>query len=226
MEESFRVAFGRLDSSDTGPRPKGHKTPRSFDQGLQLYQLCVKFHLLTGLVLASMGTVYAKAFIRLLAGTRWSAQPGVSESLSLFCILLPLIGINGISESYVSSTAQPSVISQQSKYLAAFFAVFAIVGTVNLKVLSLGAQGLILANMANMILRIWWCARYIASKCGSSPLSLFMKCSPSRVSMISAVVALACSYVINSIYGITPWSAWFMNVGLGVVVGVSLLSVM
>ena len=70
--------------------------------------------------------------------------------------------MNGVSEAFVASVATESQVHQQSAWMTAFSLAFAAAGFVSLRVLDLGAVGLVWANAINMLCRITWCAVFIS----------------------------------------------------------------
>ncbi|KAK7960878.1 hypothetical protein PG988_012092 [Apiospora saccharicola] len=90
-----------------------------------------------------------------------SQQALAKARADLYCLYLPLLALNGIAEAFVSSVATRADVHRQSLWMAAFSVAFALAGFVTLKVLDLGAPGLVYANAVNMLGRIAWSGAFI-----------------------------------------------------------------
>lgn len=68
---------------------------------------------------------------------------------------------NGILDAFVTSVATPAELRQQSLWMGAFTAGYITAAYILLRVLDLGAQGLVLGNIFNMLLRIGWSSWFV-----------------------------------------------------------------
>jgi oligosaccharide translocation protein RFT1 len=101
----------------------------------------------------AIGPPLAPLLLRLVAGSRWT-DSGAGEVLGIYCYYIPFLAINGVSEAFVAATASTTELHQQSLWMTGFSVLFAASAYVFLRVLELGAKGLVLANCVNMGLRI------------------------------------------------------------------------
>ncbi|KAI1360678.1 Rft-1-domain-containing protein [Xylaria arbuscula] len=165
IEESSRNYFSKLLSSsisateqktrDTTPaRTQVHKARTDL-------QALLKFYVLLSVAVVSIGPYAAPLLVQIIAGPRWSGS-GAGAVLSIYCMYIPLLAVNGVSEAFVSSVATKSEVHRQSLWMGAFSCTFAIAGFVSLRVLDLGAAGLVYANAINMICRILWSGAFIS----------------------------------------------------------------
>ncbi|KAK0702479.1 Rft protein-domain-containing protein [Apiosordaria backusii] len=173
IEESSRSYFSRLLSSTTTPstpeeKSKKDNTATSSNSTTpspeaaaahSLYSL-LKFYLLLSLIIISLAPTAAPLLLSLVAGQQWLTS-GAGSCLSLYTYYIPLLAINGITEAFVSSVATESEVHAQSAWMAGFSFVFASAGFITLKVLDMGAKGLVWANGVNMACRILWCWGFI-----------------------------------------------------------------
>lgn len=117
-------------------------------------------YLLLSLLILTLGPFGAPLLVQLIAGPAWAAS-GAGLVLAQYCLYLPLLALNGIAEAFVSSVATRADVHRQSLWMAAFSVAFAAAGFVTLKVLDLGAPGLVYANAVNMLGRIAWSGAFI-----------------------------------------------------------------
>ena len=152
IEESSRSLFGHLPASQISSKPKDKAI---LSQAKTHLTTLLRLYLLLSLFATCLGPPLAPILLRLVAGTRWTLTeaPGV---LAAYCYYIPLLAINGILEAFVSVVATDPQITRQTVWKIAFFGVFAGTGFLVLRVLELGARGLVLANAVTMGLRIWW----------------------------------------------------------------------
>ncbi|KAI7867439.1 Rft protein-domain-containing protein [Spinellus fusiger] len=103
----------------------------------------------------------------LLVGKKWSTLGNTSRVLSAYCLYVPMMGVNGITEAFMQSTASPSDITRQSYAMVGFSLCFIISGYVGMGVLEYGAIGLVMANMVNVGIRMVYSLGFIKSYVGS-----------------------------------------------------------
>lgn len=157
IEESSRNYFGKLLSSINGAPSKDLilKTRSN------LYTLLRAYILLSVCVLA-VGPTIAPLLLKIVAGSRWTSS-GAGHVLATYCYYIPLLAINGLTEAFVSSVATEAEVNRQSIWMLAFSAGFGGAAFVFLRVLDMGAEGLVWANILNMVFRIIWSTAFISS---------------------------------------------------------------
>jgi oligosaccharide translocation protein RFT1 len=152
IEESSRNVFGKLLAATDGttkPKPDSVKTSLAY-----LYDILRLYSLLSVLACALGPTIFPQVF-RILIGSRW-VSTNIDGVLSTYCYYIPVLAFNGISEAFVSSVASNSVLRSQSLMMTVFTLGFAGAAFIFLRVLHWGAEGLVWANIANMVLRTGW----------------------------------------------------------------------
>lgn len=152
LEESSRNLFSALLSQD-GPNSKRTDVQLRTAKG-QLVTILRAYQLLSALILP-IGPIMVPTVLTILGGRQW-ASPKVADLLSLYCYYIPFLAFNGITEAFVSSAANPSEIRTQTGWMGAFSACYALAAYLFLEVGSLGAYGLVLANIVNMAVRTLW----------------------------------------------------------------------
>ncbi|KAK5628724.1 hypothetical protein RRF57_004439 [Xylaria bambusicola] len=166
IEESSRNYFSKLISLPS-ISTMGEKTQDKTAAKTQVHkarkdlQALLKFYVLLSVVVVSIGPYAAPLLVQIVAGPRWSGS-GAGAVLARYCLYIPLLAVNGVAEAFVSSVATKSEVHRQSLWMGAFSCVFAIAGFVSLRVLNLGAAGLVYANAINMTCRIIWSGAFIS----------------------------------------------------------------
>lgn len=86
-----------------------------------------------------------------------------STLLSMYCIYVPFMGLNGITEAFLQGVGDTKAIERQSVWMVGFWTVF--VGSSYLFVVlcGWGPVGLVAANAVNMLLRIMFSFQFIRS---------------------------------------------------------------
>lgn len=168
VEESCRSYFSRLLSAPSSRIPvsqdqknKAAKTPSTAIQEARqsLYTLLRLYTLLSTIILA-LGPSAAPSLLALVAGRRWTGS-GAGGVLSAYCFYIPFMALNGLTESFVASVASEADVHRQSVWMGAFSAVFAAAAFVFMRVVPLGATGLVVANAVNMLCRIVWSVVFV-----------------------------------------------------------------
>ena len=157
IEESSRNYFGKLLYSSDGQRSS--KTIASARD--DLHKL-LRIYTLMSVSAMTVGPTMAPLLLKFVVGSRW-ASSGAGDVLSKYCYYIPLLAYNGVLEAFVSVVATESQLNRQSVWMLAFSIGFASTGYVFLRLLDLGAIGLVYANMANMVFRILWSYNFINS---------------------------------------------------------------
>jgi oligosaccharide translocation protein RFT1 len=178
LEETGRTFFSKLlqkKSKDT--------------TAANVLMILIQFHVLLGLVFICFATNYTSTLIDLLAGKRWSLGEGDAPGvLAMYCIYVPFMGINGITEGFVQAVATKSDLSRLSWFMVLFSICFMVAGFVFMHLCELGATGLILANMVNLGIRICYSWYYICKYFDNVTLSVRQWC-PHAVTIAAFVLA-------------------------------------
>ncbi|TGO82263.1 hypothetical protein BPOR_0877g00050 [Botrytis porri] len=159
IEEMSRNYFGKLLSLVDGKPAKGAAEKASTD----LHRL-LRIYLILSVAIVAVGPTIAPLLLNFIAGPRWQSS-GACNVLAVYCYYIPLLALNGVCEAFVAVVATEAEVYRQSLWMSAFSAGFAGAAYLFLGILDLGAEGLVLANMANMLFRIIWCGRFILTYC-------------------------------------------------------------
>lgn len=94
-----------------------------------------------------------------LMGSRWASK--AQGLLSAYCCYIPFLAFNGITEAFVSAAVSPADMRIQAAWMTVFTLCFGVASFFLLTVAKLGAVGLVLANIINMLVRTIWSLSYI-----------------------------------------------------------------
>jgi oligosaccharide translocation protein RFT1 len=166
IEETSRTIFAQLCSTqddDAQVAKDPSKKEKSPTQGTsrqanvasarEVLQNVLKFYTIIGLVACTIGPTAAPILLRIVAGSKW-ADTEASSVLVAYCYYIPLLAINGVTEAFVTAVASNSVLHIQSALMGVWFFAFGGATWFFMRVLALGARGLVFANCVNMALRI------------------------------------------------------------------------
>ncbi|THZ47704.1 oligosaccharide translocation protein RFT1 [Aureobasidium pullulans] len=164
IEEASRNLFAKL----CAPTSNSEKTKEQQASGNGIAQanttlsLILRFYSLISLVAFAAGPTAAPVLLSLVAGSRWS-DTGAGEVLGCYCYYIPLLALNGVSEAFVAAVADNTQLYTQSIWMGGFFAAFAGSAYLFLRVLEMGAKGLVWANCVNMGCRILFNLSFVKS---------------------------------------------------------------
>ena len=172
IEEDRRNYFGGLLSSLHGTPSRA-----AVEKARSNLQVCLQAYILLSLCVLAVGPTLAPLLLKIVAGSKWTTS-GAGNVLATYCYYIPLLAINGLTEAFVSSVATEKEIHRQSIWMLAFSAGFGGAAFVFLRVLDMGAEGLVWANVLNMVFRIVWSADFVRSymKRNGTGLELKMLC--------------------------------------------------
>ena len=164
IEESSRNYFGKLLSSEGTPsKPTILKARDNLQTLLRAY-------VLLSICVLAIGPTVAPLLLKIVAGSRWTSS-GAGDVLATYCYYIPLLAINGVTEAFVSSVASEEDIKAQSVWMVLFTLCFGGAAYLFLQFLGMSAEGLVWANVLNMVLRILWSGifvrRWLARKGGA-----------------------------------------------------------
>lgn len=163
IEESSRNLFSKLCAKLPN---KKNADASSVREAAEVLSAILKAYSILSLTAWTIGPAIAPQLLDIVGGARWSAT-GAGAVLSAFCYYIPLLAINGVTEAFVAAVSSSSELHQQTALMTAFTAGFAIAAFVLVRVLNLGAVGLVWANCMNMLARIVWNWFFVKSYLGN-----------------------------------------------------------
>ncbi|QUC20556.1 uncharacterized protein UV8b_04797 [Ustilaginoidea virens] len=158
VEESSRRYFSSLLAA--GSAADAEPAAAAVEEASRSLRTLARLYLLLSAIVVGVGPPACPALLAIVAGRQWS-QHGAGDVLGVYCYYVPFLALNGLAEAFVASVATEAQIHRQSVWMGAFSLAFAASAVLFMRVLGLGAQGLILANMVNMLCRIVWSAVFI-----------------------------------------------------------------
>ena len=200
IEESSRSYFSRLlattpsgttteeSTNPNTPSPKRASAPNKASKDLTSL---LRIYTLLSLIITSLGPTAAPLLLSLVAGPRW-ASSGAGACLAAYTWYIPLLALNGVAEAFVASVATEKEVHAQSAWMTVFSLGFGVAGFVTLRLLDMGARGLVVANCINMLCRIVWCAVFIRGyfrRNGVEEFDLVRGVLPKPLGFLAATVA-------------------------------------
>ncbi|POR34811.1 Oligosaccharide translocation protein RFT1 [Tolypocladium paradoxum] len=163
VEESSRSYFSRLLSAPlpSGDKPSATPSP-AVEEAKRSLSTLLRLYIILSAVVVGIGPFAAPSLLSIVAGKRWTGF-GAGEVLGVYCFYVPFLALNGLTESFVASVASEAEVHRQSIWMGVFSVAFATSAFVFMRVFPLGAQGLVLANIINMLCRIVWSVVFIES---------------------------------------------------------------
>ncbi|KAG2168108.1 hypothetical protein VTO58DRAFT_104115 [Aureobasidium pullulans] len=164
IEEASRNLFAKLcaPTSNSDKTKEQQASGNGIAQANTTLSLILRFYSLISLVAFAAGPTAAPVLLSLVAGSRWS-DTGAGEVLGCYCYYIPLLALNGVSEAFVAAVADNTQLYTQSIWMGGFFAAFAGSAYLFLRVLEMGAKGLVWANCVNMGCRILFNLSFVKS---------------------------------------------------------------
>ncbi|KAJ3220367.1 Oligosaccharide translocation protein rft1 [Dinochytrium kinnereticum] len=146
LEETGRAYFSRAVGSKNDYRS-------NIETASRLLTIILRLHIVLGLFFIFLGTNYTGLVVDILAGRTFSSGSAPTV-LAIYCIYVPIMGVNGITEAYLQALADKKTLTRQSYWMGVCWAAFVAIAYVSINLLDLGAIGLVLANCVNLIMRI------------------------------------------------------------------------
>ncbi len=229
IEESSRSYFSRLlapsshptttTTTVTSPSNSVPDTPipsETLTQAKTALQSLLRAYLLLSLIISALGPAAAAPLLSLVAGPRWAGS-GAAACLAAYMWYIPLLAVNGVAEAFVASVADEQEVHRQSAWMGVFSVVFGGAGFVFLRVLDWGAEGLVVANMINMMCRIVWCWVFIRGYFARKGVGFgLLEMLPTPVTVVAAAITsrVVKGFVSSSASELAPVGARDALVGL------------
>ncbi|KAJ3094644.1 Oligosaccharide translocation protein rft1 [Phlyctochytrium planicorne] len=153
LEETGRVYFSRAVGSTKDFRS-------NIETASLLLSIIIRLHIVLGFIFIFIGTNYTGLAVDILAGRVFSSG-SAPIVLAIYCIYVPIMGVNGITEAYLQALATKETLTKQSYWMGACWAIFIGVAYVSIKIFDLGAMGLVVANCVNLLMRIGFAWSFI-----------------------------------------------------------------
>ncbi|CAD8161452.1 unnamed protein product [Paramecium octaurelia] len=119
------------------------------DEQSQLLEKYLKFLNLVGISIISAGIPCASAFLQIY-GSQWTSDSCIL-AMQLYCVYIWIMGINGITESYVNSTIDTKDMWWYRYLLIAQTIIYSLSLII---MVQLGSSGIIISNILSMSVRI------------------------------------------------------------------------
>ncbi|TPX34483.1 hypothetical protein SmJEL517_g02829 [Synchytrium microbalum] len=154
IEETMRNYFSKTLNTGTSQQAK------SIRSVISIVVLLLKTHIIIGMAFIFFGTTYSSALVSILGGRQWILT-SAPLAFAAFCLFVPFMGVNGITEGFMQSVASEKLLHAQTLQMIALWLIFFASGWVFVGWMKWGAVGLIFANMVNVGMRIYMSSAFI-----------------------------------------------------------------
>ncbi|WFC97890.1 Oligosaccharide translocation protein rft1 [Malassezia yamatoensis] len=211
IEESARLYF-----SDAWKMNKSNSEPSNdaLDRSGNFLTILFRAHVLLGLILVTFAPPLSQPFLMIVAGPQWAMPPSQAPAvLASYCWYLPVMGINGVVEAFLQSTAPSSMLGGYSKVLLASSALFVgtlLFGHTASRTFDLPSDTLLVwANITGLSLRVMACLQYTSrtfAHCKSFQPRLLSSLPSRSILGLFAVFGLLLRYQASPL---GPRAEWF-----------------
>src|SRR5271155_2587670 len=158
MEEILRTILSRLFSSPS---------KQSLEQSSTLITTLLKVHVLlaitTHALIPPLLPTLILPILSALIGQDRFPPTSLFPILHAYLYYIPIMAVNGITESFITSVATTKDLARQSRAMILFSLIFLGISWTLLKVLGLAGEGLVWANCVNLGVRILWSCTFITT---------------------------------------------------------------
>ncbi|KAJ3397256.1 Oligosaccharide translocation protein rft1 [Lobulomyces angularis] len=154
LEETMRLYFSKTLTCVT------NVTKNDINFTKDLLKTLLHFQLLFGSFFIFFGINYSTVLVLILGGNHWVATDA-PKILKYFCLYVPVMGLNGITEAFLQGVGDENALHSQNNFLI-FNAIFFVFNTLMfVNVLNLGTVGFVLGNIFNLIFRTGFSLNFI-----------------------------------------------------------------
>jgi oligosaccharide translocation protein RFT1 len=184
LEESLRTILSSLLSA---PNPK------SLQQSSTLITTLLKLHILLAILIhtliPSLMSALALPVLSMLIGQNRFPPNALLPILYAYLYYIPIMAINGVTESFIASVATTGDLARQSRAMIVFSVIFLAASWGLLRGLGMGGEGLVWANCINLGVRIIWSCKFITKWYAVRNGNVgWNRIFPSKGTMISSVL--------------------------------------
>ena len=213
IEETSRVFFSKTLSASGAPSVDALRIASD-----TLFVILLLFtHLL--LLLVTFAPPYLSLALTLVLPRKY-LQTSAPSILRTYVYYIPTMAFNGVLEAFFASTATPSDLRSQSRWLLFFSLAFVGGAVLCSQILGLGDAGLVWANVANLWLRAsyaWLFAKQYFAKRGAAAMLRLRRALPPLAVLGTFAVAAAVTRWSEAAYRHRPLSlrGQMAHVGIG-----------
>ncbi|KAN0065528.1 Oligosaccharide translocation protein rft1 [Thecaphora frezii] len=134
IEDTSRLVFAQsmhsietaaADKDGTAAAPASISSATALDEVSSLISTLFRAHFLLGMTFVCFGAPLATAFLYIMAGPRWALTTSAPAILGAYAWYIPVMGVNGIAEGFLQSTASKRQVERYNKVLVAASGIFA-----------------------------------------------------------------------------------------------------
>ena len=214
------------------------KNEDSIKSSYTILQQFITLHLLFGSFFIFIAPNYTSALIDLLLGPSWSKDTSAAKVLSWYCIYVPVMGLNGISESCFTGLVKVDGLRKQSVAMVFFSVIYFLATWVSVEfIFDDGVCGFVLGNIVNLLVRIWFSMGFNLATLSPSITTVkwestwnIIKFFRSSLPKVKVLIGFILSWIItrsSSLYfGFDEMTAKFQHIGVGVLVSMIMILLM
>jgi len=140
-------------------------TKQSLEQSSTLITTLLRLHVLLAiailaLVLPVLPTLLLPILTAIIGKDRFPPS-SLLPILQAYLYYIPIMAVNGITESFITSVATTKDLARQSRAMILFSILFLGISYILLTLLHFGGEGLVWANCVNLGVRIAWSCAFI-----------------------------------------------------------------
>ncbi|GLB44124.1 putative rft-1-domain-containing protein [Lyophyllum shimeji] len=161
IEEACRGYFSKLIGSTAPTTSPDDDQKAALVQSSKALMLLLSVQISFSAILLVFGTAYIPILLQILLPPQYLAT-SAPKVLAAWVWYIPVLAFNGGLEAFLSSVATPQDLNNQSRWMAAFSAIY-IVAAVSFFSLGLGDASLVYANIVNLSVRILYTVTFVTS---------------------------------------------------------------
>ena len=157
ITEASRTYFSQIDLNNKDTARSAKQTKNNALETMRYFEFILKSCLYLALLLISVGYNNTDFAVKYILGSKW-LNSSLPHLLSLHCILLGLLATNGITEGFMQSTMEIDELHKLDRRLIFFSMAYSVYGWIFVRYYE--AQGLIISNCINSLIRIFSSWKY------------------------------------------------------------------
>ncbi|KAG2382473.1 hypothetical protein C9374_005053 [Naegleria lovaniensis] len=222
-----------INSDDSKPSQDKQLAQEAVSTSAKVLILFLKMSTLLGCIFAFFGPAYAHTLVYLLYGNQWANHTEAPKILSIYCIYILFMSLNGITEAFIHALSARTEIIKLNFVMILFSVLYMSVCVTCLWIFNLGTISMIIANCFNMLMRISYSVYFIIGfynkhqqHLNSNAKQILLDALPSKLVMLTLVTCLIVTKYVEIQFDIGS-SALFSVRRIGhVVLGATFLAIL
>ncbi len=170
VEEAARISFSKqLGHVLTEEKKKASDDKDTLGAAAGIMSAILRLHVLLGLFFCTFGPPLAYPVVYLLAGSRWACSTSAPTLLGAYACYIPILGVNGIAEGFLTATAGARQLNQSNRIIIASSVTF-VASLLVFRKLGWGETQLVWSSACAMGVRAayaWWYTVWFFKQAGA-----------------------------------------------------------